>query len=136
MESIMSQKSHFASTTFKLMLPAILLVLVAATLPGCSGCSREKPQPILDRSDDPAYIAELKKQRDAQKDIAKRLNKARSELEAARAENPESEETKALEKQVKDITIELEKNRIQSMNIVRSRIQQEEKDRAAAATAK
>ena len=102
----MSQKSHFASNSLKLMLPAMLLVLVAATLPGCSGCSREKSQQILDRSEDPAYIAELKKQRDA------------------------------LEKQVKDITIELEKNRIQSMGIVRSRIQQEEKDRAAATGAK
>lgn len=132
MESIMSQKSLFASNSLKLMLPAMLLVLVAAALPGCSGCSREKPEPILDRSEDPAYIAELKKQRETQRDIAKRLNKVRVELEAARAENPESEETKALEKQVKDITIELEKNRIQSMNIVRSRIQQEEKDRAAA----
>lgn len=132
----MSQKSHFASNSLKLMLPAMLLVLVAAALPGCSGGSREKPEPILDRSEDPAYIAELKKQRETQRDIAKRLNKARRELEAARAENPESEETKALEKQVKDITIELEKNRIQSMGIVRSRIQQEEKDRAAATGAK
>lgn len=132
----MSQKPHFASNSLKLMLPAMLLVLVAAALPGCSGCSREKQEQILDRSEDPAYIAELKKQRETQRDIAKRLNKARRELEAARAENPESEETKALEKQVKDITIELEKNRIQSMGIVRSRIQQEEKDRAAAAGAK
>jgi len=132
----MSQKSHSSSNTFKLMLPVMLLVLVAATLPGCSGCSREKSQPILDRMEDPAYNAELKVQLGAQREIAKRLNKVQSDLVAARAENPESEKTKALEKQLIDIYTELEKNRIQSMSIIRSRIQQESEDRAAAKRSK
>jgi len=112
----------------------VLLLAAVAVLPGCSGCSREKPkeQPILDRTQDPVYNAELKKQRDAQKEIVKKRNEVLRELEAARGENPESEKVKELERKEAALSVELEKNRILSMAIIRERIQQEEKDRAAA----
>ena len=126
-------KSHVVPNGFGRPL-FVLLAAAVAVLPGCSGCSREKekPQPILDRSQDPAYIAELNKQRDAQKEIAKKLHEVLCELEAAREENPESEKVKDLERKEAALSVELEKNRILSMAIIRERIQQEQKDRAAA----
>ena len=112
----------------------VLLLAAAAVLPGCSGCSREKeqPKPILDRSQDPAYLAELNKQLDAQREISKKLHAVSRELEAARAENPESEKVKELERKEAALSLELEKNRILSMAIIRERKQQEDSDRAAA----
>ena len=126
-------KSHVVPNGFGRPL-FVLLAAAVAVLPGCSGCSREKekPQPILDRSQDPAYIAELNKQRDAQKEIAKKLHEVSRELEAARAENPESEKVKELERKEAALTVELEKNRILSMAIIRERKEQEDRDRAAA----
>ena len=57
----------------------------------------------------------------------------RRELEAARAEDPESEKTKELEKQYTEVAAELEKQRIINMAIVRERIEKEQADRAKAA---
>ena len=112
----------------------VLLLAAAAVLPGCSGCSREKTeeQPIVDRMADPVYKAELKKQRDDQKEIVKKRNQVLRELEAAREENPESEKVKELERKEAELSAELEKNRILSMAIIRERIQKETEDRAKA----
>jgi len=104
-------------------------------LSGCSGgCSREKtPEPILDRMKDPAYVEQLKERINAQQELAARGSQVLRELEAARAEDPESEKTKELEKRYLAISAELEKQRIINMAIIRERMTKEQADRAKAA---
>ena len=106
-------------------------------LSGCSGgCSREKtpePEPILDRMKDPAYVEQLKERVKAQHELAAQGSKVLRELEAARAEDPESEKTKELEKRHAKISAELEKQRIVNMAIIRERMSKEQADRAKAA---
>lgn len=109
-------------------LPA-LLALAAVAL-AVVGCSREAaPEPIVDRTKDPAYQAKLKGQLQEQREIVKRASAVVAELEAARAEDPESEKTKALEKRHAEMSVELEKNRQVSMAIIRDRMKQELDDR-------
>lgn len=104
-------------------------------LSGCSGgCSREKtPEPILDRMKDPAYVEQLKERINAQQELAAQGSQVLRELEAARAEDPESEKTKELEKRYLAISAELEKQRIINMAIIRERMTKEQADRAKAA---
>ena len=104
-------------------------------LSGCSGgCSREKtPEPVLDRIEDPAYVKQLKECITAQHELAVRGSKILRELEAARAEDPNSEKTKKLEKRYAKNSADLEKLRTASMAIVRDRKNKEEADRAKAA---
>ena len=104
-------------------------------LSGCSGgCSREKtPEPILDRMKDPAYVEQLKERINAQQELAAQGSQVLRELEAARAEDPESEKTKELEKRYLAISAELEKQRIINMAIIRERMSKEQADRAKAA---
>lgn len=106
-------------------------------LGGCSGgCSREQPRPpedpVVKRMKDPEYVKQLNELRAAQAEIAKRANAVLSELEAARAEDAESEKTKVLEKKYNDINIELEKNRILSMAVIRDRMQKDAGEEKAA----
>ena len=121
---------------------AVCAVASAATallvLSGCSGgCSPEKkenvPPPVIDRSKDPEYAKALRERMDMQRETASRGHKILRELEAARAEDPESEKTKELEKQYTEVAAELEKQRIINMAIVRERIEKEQADRAKAA---
>ena len=102
-------------------------LLIASLLSGCSGgCSPEKkenvPPPVIDRSKDPEYAKALRERMDMQRETASRGHKILRELEAARAEDPESEKTK-----------ELEKQRIVNMAIIRERMSKEQADRAKAA---
>ena len=112
-------------------------LLIASLLSGCSGgCSPEKkanvPPPVIDRSKDPEYAKVLRERMDAQRETASRGHKILRELEAARAEDPESEKTKGLEKQYTEVAAELEKQRIINMAIVRERIEKEQADRKQA----
>lgn len=131
----------FAFAVRRLVAPCAmsLAVLLALALPGCSGgCSRENtpdaPAPILDRMEDPEYTKLLNECLAEQQKVVARDGKVLRELEAARAENPESEKVKELEKRHAEITAELEKLRTRNMAIVRKRIQQEKDDRAKAAS--
>ena len=110
-------------------------LLISSLLSGCSGgCSPENvPPPVIDRSKDPEYAKALRERMDMQRETASRGHKILRELEAARAEDPESEKTKELEKQYTEVAAELEKQRIINMAIVRERIEKEQADRAKAA---
>jgi len=114
---------------------AFAFAAILLALSGCSGgCSREKtPEPILDRMKDPAYVEQLKERINAQQELAARGSQVLRELEAARAEDPESEKTKELEKRYLAISAELEKQRIINMAIIRERMTKEQADRAKAA---
>ena len=111
------------------------VAIMLLVLSGCSGgCSREKtPEPIHDRMQDSAYVDQLKERLDEQQELAVRRNQILRELEAARAEDPESEKTKELEKRNAEITVELEKQRIVNMAMIRERITKEQADRDKAA---
>jgi len=92
-----------------------------------SGCSREESAADLpDRMDDPAYVEQLNKQLKAQSELVAQGGKVLRELEAARAEDPESEKTKELEKRHVAITNELEKQRFVNMAIIRERMLQKQ----------
>ena len=111
------------------------VAIMLLVLSGCSGgCSREKtPEPIHDRMQDSAYVDQLKERIKEQNELAVRRSKLLRELEAARAEDPESEKTKELEKRNAEISVELEKQRIANMAMIRERITREQADRAKAA---
>ena len=116
---------------------AMMLALASClVLSGCSGgCSRtpdEKPAPIVDRTKDPEYAKTIRDRLDLQRETASRSHAILKELEAARAENPESEKTKELEKRHAEVVAELEKQRIVNMAIVRERIEKERADRRQA----
>jgi len=113
--------------------------LVASFFAGCSGgCSRapepEAPAPVVDRMKDPEYVGQLKSQLEVQKEITSRASAIYQELEAAREEDPESEKTKELEKKYEAAALELEKQRILNMAIIRERINRENAERAKAKT--
>ena len=116
---------------------ALAFAAALLALSGCSGgCSREKtpePEPILDRMKDPAYVEQLKERINAQQELVAQGSQILRELEAARAEDPESEKTKELEKRHAKISAELEKQRIVNMAIIRERMSKEQADRAKAA---
>ena len=114
---------------------AFVFAATLLALSGCSGgCSREKtPEPVLDRMQDPVYVKQLKERIDAQHELAAQGSQVLRELEAARAEDPESEKTKELEKRHAKISAELEKQRIANMAIIRERMSKEQADRAKAA---
>lgn len=131
---------HRGGSSCAMLVHRFATLAFAATLlalSGCSGgCSREKtpePEPILDRMKDPAYVEQLKERINAQQELAAQGSQILRELEAARAEDPESEKTKELEKQYTKISAELEKQRIVNMAIIRERMLKEQADRAKAA---
>ena len=123
---------------------ALAFAATLLALSGCSGgCSREQPQPeqppvdpVVVRMNDPEYRKQLYTLLKAQAEIAKRANAVRRELEAARAEDPESEKTKELEKQHKALGDELEKMRKLSMKVIQNRAMKDidSKKNAAEAT--
>ena len=113
------------------------LMLVASFFAGCSGgCSRapepEAPAPVVDRMKDPEYVGMLKEKLDAQKEMTARASAIYQELEAAREEDPESEKTKELEKKYKAAALELEKQRVLNMALIRERINRENAEREKA----
>ena len=131
---------HRGGSSCAMLVHRFATLAFAATLlalSGCSGgCSREKtpePEPILDRMKDPAYVEQLKERINAQQELAAQGSQILRELEAARAEDPESEKTKELEKRHAKISAELEKQRIVNMAIIRERMLKEQADRAKAA---
>lgn len=112
------------------------LALVASFLGGCTGgCSREQPQPpeepVVTRMEDPAYRSQLESLRAAQSEIAERASAISKELEAARAENPESAKTKELEKKHAAVLVEMEAQRAKALAAVRNRMLQDEADAKA-----
>lgn len=112
-------------------------LLISSLLSGCSGgCSSEQPRPIEDpvvkRMEDPEYVKQINDLRAAQKEIAKRTSEALRDLEAARAEDEESEKTKELEKKYKATLDEQERLRQLSMTVIRNRIQKDAADEKAA----
>ena len=116
---------------------ACVMALAATTLlalSGCSGgCSREKtPEPILDRMQDPAYVEQLNERLDAQHELAAQGSQVLRELETARAEDPESDKTKELEKRHAEISAELEKQRNSNMALIRERMMKEQADKSKA----
>ncbi len=117
---------------------AFAVALSLSLFSGCTGgCSSEtekpsEPEPILDRTKDPEYQQLLKKRREVQSEIVRRAAAITRELEAARAEDPESEKTKELEKRYKAVSDELEKDRIVNMAIIRDRMLREQQDREKA----
>ncbi|MBQ2624806.1 MAG: hypothetical protein IJG18_06885 [Kiritimatiellae bacterium] len=132
---------HRGGSSCAMLVHRFATLAFAATLlalSGCSGgCSPEKkenvPPPVIDRSKDPEYAKVLRERMDAQRETASRGHKILRELEAARAEDPESEKTKELEKQYTEVAAELEKQRIVNMAIIRERMLKEQADRAKAA---
>ena len=114
---------------------ALAFAATLLALSGCSGgCSREKtPEPVLDRIEDPAYVKQLKECINAQHELSVQGNKILRELEAARAEDPNSEKTKKLEKRYAKNSADLEKLRTVNMAIIRERMNKEQADRAKAA---
>ena len=134
------RRSHTSGRSLRCFIICMHLAFAMALLSllgGCSGgCSREQPRPpedpVVKRMKDPEYVKQLNELRAAQAEIAKRANAVLSELEAARAEDAESEKTKVLEKKYNDINIELEKNRILSMAVIRDRMQKDAGEEKAA----
>jgi hypothetical protein len=119
--------------------PACALALAASLFGGCSGgCSRapepEPNAPVVDRMKDPEYIGQLKEHLAAQQEIAARGAAIMRELEAAREKDPESEETKNLEKKHAAISFELEKQRLLGEALIRERKNREDAERAKAKT--
>lgn len=110
---------------------ALSLPLVTGCTGGCTSESDKpaEPEPILDRMKDPEYQKLLEKRREGQSEIVKRGAAIERELEAARAEDPESEKTKELEKRRKEVSAELEIDRQVNMGIIRARMLQEKADR-------
>ena len=110
------------------------VALLASLLGGCTGgCSREQPQQppeesVVTRMEDPAYRSELENLRAAQNEIAERVSAIGKELEAARAENPESAKTKELEKMHAAVLDEMEALRAKALVAVRNRMLQDEAD--------
>ena len=108
------------------------LALIVSLLGGCTGgCSREQPQQppeesVVTRMEDPAYRSELENLRAAQNEIAERASAISKELEAARAENPESAKTKELEKMHAAVLDEMEALRAKALVAVRNRMLQDE----------
>ena len=144
MSKLMTRIASFVASQRVRMRPSALALLGVSTLvaalpfvSGCSGgCSSEQPtkepEPILDRTKDPDYIEKLKARHEVQNEIVRRAGAIARELEAARAEDPESEKTKELERRHEEISAELEKDRIVNMAIIRERMQKELSDRAKA----
>ena len=135
----LSRRAHAAFAFAPASACICALALVASFFAGCSGgCSRapepESPAPVVDRMNDPEYVAKLADQIKAQKEITARASAVRQELEAARKEDPEGEKTKELETQYEAIAQELEKQRILNMAIIRERINRENAERAKAKT--
>ena len=81
---------------------------------------------------DPEYVGMLKEKLDAQKEMTARASAIYQELEAAREEDPESEKTKELEKKYKAAALELEKQRVLNMALIRERINRENAEREKA----
>lgn len=110
------------------------LALVASLLGGCTGgCSREQPQQppeesVITRMEDPVYRSQLESLRAAQSEIAERASAIGKELDAARAENPESAKTKELEKKHAAVLVEMEALRAKALAAVRNRMLQDEAD--------
>ena len=109
------------------------LAIIASLLGGCTGgCSREQPQttppeePVVTRMEDPAYRSQLDSLRVAQNEIAERASAIGKELEAARAEDPESAKTKELEKKHAAVLVEMEAQRAKALVTVRNRMLQDE----------
>ena len=111
--------------------------LATSFFAGCSGgCSRapepEVPAPVVDRMKDPEYVGMLKEKLDVQKEMTAKASAIYQELEAAREEDPESEKTKELEKKYEAAALELEKQRVLNMALIRERINRENAEREKA----
>ena len=76
--------------------------------------------------EDPVYRSQLENLRAAQSEIAERASAISKELEAARAENPESAKTKELEKMHAAVLDEMEALRAKALVAVRNRMLQDE----------
>ncbi len=113
----------------------LIVIVVAAALFIILSPSAEEP-PILDRNKDPEYIQTLQSQRAEQQKVGSELAKALNELAAAKAEDPNSEKVKELEKKVESARLEVEKNRQVSMAIIRQRMLQEQSDKDKARAVK
>ena len=117
--------SMLSCRLFMKLAPLALLVSLLG------GCSREQPQQppeesVVTRMEDPAYRSELENLRAAQNEIAERASAISKELEAARAENPESAKTKELEKMHAAVLDEMEALRAKALVAVRNRMLQDE----------
>ena len=135
----LSMRAHAAFALARASACFCALMLVASFFVGCSGgCSRapepEAPAPVVDRMKDPKYIEQLKEQFAVQQEIAARGAAILRELEAAREKDPESEETKNLEKKHAAISFELEKQRLLGEALIRERKNREDAERAKAKT--
>ena len=78
--------------------------------------------------EDPVYRSQLESLRAAQGEVAERANAISKELEAARAEDPESAKTKELEKMHAAVLVEMEALRAKALVAVRNRMLQDEAD--------
>lgn len=124
---------------YRLFMKLAPIALIASLLGGCTGgCSREQPQPlpppeesVVKRMEDPVYRSQLESLRAAQSEIAERMSAISKELEAARAEDPESAKTKELEKKHAAVLMEQEAQRAKALEVVRNRMLQDEADAKA-----
>ena len=112
-------------------------LLISSLLSGCSGgCSREQTQTppeesVVKRMEDPVYRSQLESLRAEQNEIAARADAIAKELDAARAEDPESAKTKELEKKHAAVLVEMEALRAKALVAVRNRMLQDEADAKA-----
>ena len=124
-----TQTAASSMPPYRLFMKLVPLALLAALL---GGCSREQPQPlppeeaVVKRMEDPVYRSQLESLRSAQSEIAERASAINKELEAARAEDPESAKTKELEKKYAAVLVEMEAQRAKALEVVRNRMQQDE----------
>ena len=128
-----TQAAASSMPPYRLFIKLAPLALLASLLGGCTGgCSREQPQPlppeeaVVKRMEDPVYRSQLESLRAAQSEIAERASAINKELEAARAEDPESAKTKELEKKYAAVLVEMEAQRAKALEVVRNRMQQDE----------
>ena len=124
---------------YRLFIKLAPLALLAALLGGCSREQpQQQPQPLLPpeeavvtRMEDSAYRSQLESLRAAQSEIAERASAINKELEAARAEDPESAKTKELEKKHAAVLKEMEAQRAKALVAIRNRMLQAEADAKA-----
>lgn len=130
------QSAALSMPSCRLFIKLAPLALIASLLGGCTGgCSREQPQPpeesVVKRMEDPVYRSQLESLRAEQNEIAERASAIGKELDAARAEDPESAKTKELEKKHAAVLVEMEALRAKALVTVRNRMLQDEADAKA-----